>query len=271
MLGWNRFGPIPLLAWLVAYGFVVTVVAKALPNEWMLASHSPSAFGSVQVSSGAGLWMFMLLVSTPLPFVVLGGANSLEFLFTRAVDRRVWLRVERVAVLVIAILPLVVNLAVSPWRGKLTVEAGSPEVQAHYLSIFPGSHAAAAESGAEQGLVIEHGTETVAAWLLWAGLMVVFLVAGYFSAVFCWWQRWSWHHSKSKWRPWLGTLMVSAPGNFVIVLFLFTLISGANIYEECFFLFAGHPVLSVVALVVLIRVVQPWTERNIGRLEFEFA
>lgn len=275
MLGVYRWGPIPLLLWFLGCGIVLYFSAIFFPLEWM-SGHSGSAFGEAQIPSYALLWFFLMLVSTPLPFQVLAGPTSLEFLFSRALDRGLWLRTERLAVIILAAGPLALNLALSPWEPKLAFDPAAPgspaaDIQARYMSAFPGSQLAAAETGHAEQLVIRHGTEMVAAWLVWSALALIFLVAGYFTVAFTAWQRAGWHHSKSKWRPWLGGAMTGAPVFSVIFVFLVCLVWRVNLYEESFLFFARHPAPLALALAALIMIVQPWSERNIRKLEFEFS
>jgi hypothetical protein len=274
MLGIYRWGPVPLLLWFIGCGIVLYFSAIFFPLEWM-SGHDGSAFAEAQFPTAIVLWFFLMLVSTPLPFQMLAGPTSLEFLFSRALDRALWLRAERLAVIILAAGPLVINLALSPWEPILAFDPappGSPagEIQARYMSAFPGSQLAAVETGHAEQLVIRHGTEMFAAWLVWSSLALIFLVAGYFAWSFTAWQRAGWHHSKSKWRPWLGGAMTGAPIFSVIFVFLVCLVWRVNLYEESFLFFARHPAPLALALAALIFVVQPLSERNIRKLEFEF-
>ena len=271
MLGIYRFGPVPLLLWFLSCGIVLYfgAISSLFPMEWMR-GHDGTGFEGQFVST-VTLWFFVMIVATPLPFLVLGGPASLEFLFTRAVDRAQWLRTERMAVIILAVAPLLLNLALSPWESKLAFDAAEPGStvavnQVRYMNIFPGSQLTA--TGAQ--LVIRHGTEMFAAWLVWSALVGIFLAAGYFTVVFTAWQRAGWHHSKSKWQPWLGGVMVNTPAFAVVLVSGFCMATGVNIYEESFLWFARHPVPAVLALLALILVVQPLSERNIKKLEFEF-
>jgi hypothetical protein len=221
-------------------------------------------------------WFFLMLVATPIPFQMLGGLVSLEFLFTRAIDRALWLRTERTAVMIIALGPLILNLLLSPLSPKLAfdrADAGSPAaaLQDRYLKTFPGSRIVAVDSsGQSEQLVIRNGTQMFAAWLVWTGAMTIFLLAAYWSLVFTRWQRAGWHHSKSLWRPWLGMLMIQTPHLVPLVLLVVCAALRINPCEEGFLLFARHPVMSALALMALVLVVQPLSERNIRKLEFEF-
>jgi hypothetical protein len=277
MLGFYRYGPLPLLIYLGITAAVLVASSVFLPVGWMEA-HGRQSFWGDQLFVGCCLWwFFLILVSTPLPFLVLSGVTSLEFLFTRAVDRAIWLRTERVAVIIIALGPLILNLLLSPLGPALALEPAAPGssaalAQQRYLQAFPGSHLAAAGSSTQAGqLVIRHGTEMLAAWMVWLGLVCVCLVAAYFALVFPAWQRAGWHHSSSKLRPWVGALMVNAPAFLPIALLVLCAFLRFNILEESFLLFACHPVLLTIALLGLIFAVQPLSERSIRKLEFEFS
>lgn len=207
---------------------------------------------------------------------MLGGLVSLEFVFTRAIDRSLWLRTERAAVMLIALGPLILNLVFSPLSPKLTfdrADPGSPAqwLQERFFNVFPGSQVVAADSsGQAEQLVIRHGTEMFAAWLVWAGTVMTFLVAGYWSLVFTQWQRAGWHHSNSKWRPWLGLVMIQSPFYVPLAVLVGCAALRINPCEESFLFFARHPVAMMLAMIALILLVQPWSERNIQKLEFEF-
>jgi hypothetical protein len=144
-------------------------------------------------------------------------------------------------------------------------------VQERYLKSFPGSQIVAGDSsGHSEQLVIRHGTAMFAAWLVWLGTALIFLVAGYWSLVFTQWQRAGWHHRNSKWRPWLGAAVIHSPFYVPLGLLLGCAALRINPCEESFLFFASHPVAMVLALGALILIVQPWSERNITKLEFEF-
>lgn len=53
-------------------------------------------------------------MASPVPFQGLGGFVSLECLFTRAIDRGLWLRTDRTAVMIIALGSLLLYLLLSP-------------------------------------------------------------------------------------------------------------------------------------------------------------
>jgi hypothetical protein len=244
--------------------------------EWMEAN-ARQKFWSGSLLVGCGMsWYFLMLVSTPLPFLVLGGPTSLEFLFTRAIDRGLWLRTERVAVMIIGLSPLLLNLVLSPLGPELVFEpaasgSSAAVVQGRYMRIFPGSHLTTADSSARtEQLVIPHGNEVLAAWLLWFGMVCIFLVAAYFSWALSAWPRAGWHHTESRKRTWLGAMMVNAPAYSPIFVLIVCAAVRINPFEDSFLLFASHPVLMATALIALVLVVQPMSERNIRKLEFEF-
>jgi hypothetical protein len=279
MLGFHRFGPLPLLLYLAIAGAILLASSVFLPIGWMEA-HARRGFWGEQLFVGCCVWWyFLMLIATPLPFLVLGGATSLEFLFTRAIDRGLWLRTERLAVIIIGLGPLIINLLLSPLGPELAfepfdpVESGSTAARAQqrYLQVFPGSHMTVADSsGKAQQLVIPHGTEIFAAWLVWFGILCIFLVAAYFSIAFTAWQRAGWHHSKSPARNWLGALMIHVPTYAPLGLLFVCAALRINLFEESFLLFASHPLLLTIALVILVILIQRMTERNIRKMEFEF-
>lgn len=277
MLGCYRFGPWPLLIYLCACTAVLLVSAPVWPASW-LEAHGDAAHGSGLMVGNCVAWGFFLaMVATPAPFQALGGVMSLEFLFTRPIDRARWLRTERLAVIIIGAGPLILNLLLSPLGPKITFEEvppGSPATALvdHYQQLFPGSEWVPGHTaGGAQELVVRHGTEMFALWLLWMGVVIIFLVAAYYSWVFTAWQRAGWHHSKSRLRPWLGAAMIHGPLLGPLVLLVILGPMRINVFESSFLFFTAHPAAMVLALVALIAGVQWMSERNIRKLEFEFA
>jgi hypothetical protein len=65
-------------------------------------------------------------------------------------------------------------------------------------------------------------------------------------------------------------LMIQTPHLVPLVLLVACAALRINPCEESFLLFARHPVMSALALIALILVVQPLSEWNIRKLEFEF-
>ncbi|MDB6055200.1 MAG: hypothetical protein JWN25_2723 [Verrucomicrobiales bacterium] len=273
-LGIYLYGPLPLILYMLSTGIVMHFSMILFPVSWM-ESHSLPHLWSGQVFFETIIWWFFLMVvSTPLPFQLLGGPMSLEFTLTRAIDRTSWLRSERIALIIVGLGPLLLNLALSPLGSSLAFDPPTPGTASaligeRYEYSFPGSQLLLVDSTPK--LVIHHGAEMFAAWLVWFGALCIFLAAGYFSIVFKAWQRSGWHYSKSKARPWLGSLMVNFPAYYPILILLLCSGFHVNIFEESFLLFATYPALMVTALVALILFVESLSEKNIQTLEFEFT
>jgi hypothetical protein len=274
MLGFHRYGPLPLLIYIAVTAAVLLVSSVFFPIGWMEAHARQTSWGQELVWSCLMCWYFLGLISTPLPFQLSGGITSLEFLFTRAIDRGLYARAGRTATIIFGLGPVILNVVLSPLGPELAFEPAAPgspaaAIQERYMRAFPGSRLSTDGSpGKAEQLVIRHGSEAFAAWLLWIGLVSVFLVAAYFSVVFAAWQRAGWHHSKSRWQPWLGGIMVNGPLYLPILLLIICAALRIDVFEESFLLFAGHPVLMVVALIALILIVQPFSERELRKLEF---
>ncbi len=275
MLGFNRFGPWPLLIYIAGCTATFFFSLPLFPVGWATAHARHGLWSDSDVIGFGVLWFMLAIISTPFAFQMLGGTMSLEFLFTRAIDRRMWLRTGRVAVIIIALTPFLLNLLLSPWAPELRFDfangdASVKDVQNRYLEAFPGSEFFTGAGLNDGALIVKHGTVMFAAWTIWIGLAGIFLVAAYFTLVFDNWQRRGWHHSKSRLRPILGFIIVNAPAYSIIPLFILCGVLHLNLFEESFLLFALHPIWMVAALVALIAIVQPITERGIQKLEFEF-
>lgn len=269
MLGFYRYGPLPILIYLVLTTIVLVLSLQFMPMQWMDASNHNSAVGALFMTCCI-LWYFLMTVSTPVPFVMLSGPISLEFLFTRAIDRVFWLRCERLAVMIFGIGPLLLNLLFSPLGPEITFNPArptSPVFQLHQrdVEIFPSSPSALE---GQWGCLVPK--ELFAGWVLWSGILCTFLAAAYFSIAFTIWQRTGWHHSKSRWRPVLGSIMVNAPAFSVVVLFVICSMLRINIFAESFFFFTDHRFGLSALLIPLVVLIQWFSERNLRALEFEF-
>ncbi len=258
----------------LSFGIILFFSGNLIPLEWMDWSQEKVLLGA-EFPALILFFLFLIIGASPLPILLLGGPTSLEFLFTRAIDRRKWLRAEHAVILILIVGPLLVNLMVSLWRPDLSVEPGPAGSglalrQAQYLKIFSGSHLSPKMPGEPQLLIIRHGAEMFAAWLVWFGTLTIFLAAGYFTVVFRAWQRGGWHHSKSPHRNWLGALMLQLPtwGPLLVVTALALL--RINIFEVSFLLFARDPWMLTAGLIALIFFAETLGERNIQKLEFEF-
>jgi hypothetical protein len=275
LLGYYRFGILPVCIYFAAISAVLLVSAVYWPEAWMEAHNHPANWSASALANCIPCWCFLMFISTPLPFQVLGGVMSIEFIFTRAVDRGLWLRTGRLGVIILVTGPLLLNLALSAWGPQLAFEPASAgslttAVEQRYMQVFPGSHWSADAAGTTGQLVIQHGSVMFAAWLVWFSLLSIFVVAAWFTWVFLAWQRAGWHHSQSKLRPWLGGLIVHLPALLPLTLLLVCAGYDYNAFEQSFLLFASHPFVLSLVLAVLMVGVQVWSERNIRKLEFEF-
>jgi hypothetical protein len=120
--GIHRFGIIPLLIWIA----ITTTIAymMTLYNAEVFAMMEPNQsrqdIWAVQIAYGGALYGLLMVVASPMALEFFAGmpaAAALEFLFTRAVDRVIFLRAERVAFFSILIVPLLLNLALSTLAG----------------------------------------------------------------------------------------------------------------------------------------------------------
>ncbi len=141
ILGLYRYGPIPLLLWFLSAGAILYFVTDSIPTTWAQGI-APRDFALEQMACCMMFWLFLMFASTPLLHQLLGGMPSFEFLFTRAIDRAVWVRAEGAAVIVFSATPLAVNLVC-----RLFKPAGD----------------------------LPQGAAMFAAWLLWLALVLIFL------------------------------------------------------------------------------------------------
>jgi len=189
------------------------------------------------------MFLMMLSTATMLELAVGMPAGALiEFLFTRALDRGIYLRAERVAQFIVLIGPLALNLAISPF---------APEM----------------DFGSEQ-LRLRHEPELFAGWLAWAGMLCIYLVAGYHVLVAKPLKKLAIRHTETKRGLWLILVIAYAPVATVLPVIGILAAVRINFYGGCFQFFVRHLFISLLGLLALIAIIQPLSERGIRRLEF---
>ena len=246
--GIRRFGTIPLLIWIA----LTTTVAymMTLYNSDMFMLQEPNGarqdFWAVQIAYGFALYGFLMVVASPMAMEFFAGmpaAAALEFLFTRAVDRVIFLRAERVAFLIILIGPLLLNLALSPLAERMN-------------------------AGALRGTIPAHEPERYAGWLIWLALLVMYLSFGYFLLVIKWLQGLVYRYRETKRGRWLIACVAWAPH---LSLFAAIIVLGClriDVYGASFNVFASHPALCTIGLLALVGLVQLKSERNLRKMDF---
>jgi hypothetical protein len=248
LLGFRRFGPVPLLLWFglsTPVLYAVTIFSPALWASLQAQGQTRQEFFGAQFAVGCALYVFLMMLSTPTMLELAAGmpvGTLIEFLFTRALDRRIFLRAERVAQFIVLIGPLAVNLAISPFAPVLDFDSEQPRFR--------------------------HETELFAGWLVWAGTLCIYLVAGYHVLVAKRLKKLVIRHTETKRGVWLVLVVAYAPVIMVLpVIAIFAAIR-VNIYGECFQFFIRHMVISLLGLLALVAIVQPMSERRIRKLEF---
>ena len=215
-------------------------------------------------------------------------AAALEFLFTRAVDRRILFRARAAAFFLFALTPFFLNVAVSPFAPAIRFEpadsASAETVERHtqYLKAFPPSHppassmpplhstnrnfnsnplAASAEITSPLPMAIPHGTVAYTAWLAWSGTLAVLLLQGYAALI---------ARCVNPNRWW--TALLPGMPMFLLLSWLILRARGllsphVRIYESSFLFFSTHPQTMIIALAGFAAVVQTWCERRFSELE----
>jgi hypothetical protein len=248
LLGIRRFGLVPVLLWFglsTAVLYVTTVFSSGVWVQLQLPGQTKQDFFGAQFAAGCALYLFLMILSTPMMLEFASGmpaGGMLEFLFTRALDRGIFLRAERTAQFVLLIGPLLLNLAISPFAPEL--DFGSEQVR------------------------LRHEPEMFAAWMAWAGMLCIYVVAGYHVFAAKPVQKLVIRYNASKRGLWLVFVTAYAPVAVILPVIAICAAMRINLYEECFLFFYGHPVISLLGLLALVSVVQPLSERGIRKLEF---
>ena len=226
-----RTGFLPIFFFLLATGLSIWTTFVTVPafSDWMTAQDPGSA--------------------------TLQNSGGLEYLFTRAVDRRKLFRARTVLFLLIALTPFFVDLALSgfapPVVGSLSVYK--------YLRAFPLYHP-------QTDMVIPHCATIFSAWITWLGLVSFFLLQGYGALI-----------AKRVRAGNLWTLLFPA-APILVVVWAFGLVNhyykmtqgfagDNNLCENSFLFFATHPLAMVLGMAALGIVIQIWCERRFSRLE----
>jgi len=189
--------------------------------------------------------------------------RAFEFMFTRAIDRRRLFRTRAVLIYLVLLGPLLLNLLVSTGSRETTLGTDASDLNAalrweQYATTFPDHHLKVQERQEKPApIVIPRGAVALTAWVFWLGTLGLLFMQGYCTVVV--------NHTKHN--PWLAGLAVGVP---VVVMMLFAPWvprHHPHFYEESFLFFSrnGWPLL--LGLLVLIPVVQLFSEHRFCKLE----
>jgi len=187
-----------------------------------------------------------------------------EFLFTRAIDRRRLFRTRAAVIYLVLLGPLFLNLLASTGSGETTLgsDASDPAAAAlrreQYEKVFPDHRLKVGKSQeTSPPLVIPRGAVVLTAWVFWLATLGLLFMQGYCMLVV----------NQVKHSPWLAGLVVGAP--VVAAFYLAPWIPRHNpqLYEQSFLFFARNCGPLLLGLLVLIPVVQLFSERRFRKLE----
>jgi hypothetical protein len=273
-IGWKRASPVAasffefwvLAGWFIGNAAPVLILMAPI-SEGRITSFF-DGFGEF-IPSGILFWLSvvpLVWASATAPGMPASVPNAplLEYLFSRAVDRRKLWRGAAIAVVLVGMSPLLLNLAVSPFEPKLRLTPGFVESRqelartGRYLAAFPGSGPAApALSRRPAEVFLRRGTETFAGWLCW---MEAFCFV--FSLVYC--------SLTARWLRrdrWITALIPFSPGiAFMIAIALFHKAMAGGL-EELFLFFAANPWWMTGGLVAVALAIVPFCERRFADSE----
>ena len=163
-----------------------------------------------------------------------------EFLFTRAVDRRLLFRARMTAFAIMVLAPLFLSLAVSPLAPDISFgpsDSTSAEALARherYLAAFPASHPRVHAAIVPGELIIPHGAVAYAAWVACSGTFAYLLLQAYGTLI------------ARRVKPNIGwTSLLPAAPILVLLISLAVLVrssfdAGISFFEISFLLFSTH-------------------------------
>lgn len=199
-------------------------------------------------------------------------AGDFEFLFTRAVDRRMLFRARATAFFILALTPLILNVVASPFAPDLTFPAVPASAEAvrrydRYQSTFPAwrlqvDHPRVDNWGfPTMQMAIPHGAVAYTAWLAWSGTLAVLLLQAYGTLI----------ARRVKANHWWTAFYPGAPMIIVLLSLMLaarvSLRTHIHLYENSFLFFSAHPLAMVTALALLAVLIQTWCERRFSQLE----
>jgi hypothetical protein len=192
----------------------------------------------------------------------------LEFLFTRAINRRLLFRARATVFFILVLTPLFINLALSPLAPPTSfglAESTSPAAvrrYEHYRRAFPASRPATNPALVLPGqITIPHGAVAFTAWLAWVGALCFVLLQAYGVLI----------AKRVKPNQWRTVPLAAAPLLALLLCFFILTRTPINarldICERSFLFFSTYPVPLVMALAALALVLQVWCERRFSKLE----
>jgi hypothetical protein len=259
------------LGWGVAWWLVASFMPLLLlfkPSEGNLAIFF-AAFGDL-VGFALVWWLAMsglAFANALLPGVSnpVQSVRAFEFLFTRAIDRRRLFRTRAAVIYLVMLGPLLLNVLVSaglPQQPILGPDASAPAASAlrreQYLKTFPGSHPKEGKSQVQPApLVIPRGAVALTSWIFSLATLALLLMQGYCVLLAPHVQH----------NPWLAGVAIGTPVLAAAFLAPWIPRHHPHLYEESFLFFARNHVPLLVGLVVVIPVVQLFSERRFSQLE----
>lgn len=238
-----------------------------------LAAFYPGVLGGVLLFWLLGACAMATYPQVPLVWSNMANFKQFEFLFTRAVDRRLNFRAKVAATLIVVLAPqlpgLVCSLAQPDMVVKLDAGAGEPEVArdtiegrefptVRYFQAFPGSARLPAPKPEEPGsLLIRGGWLIYACWLAWATTLLTAVFFAYYALA-------GRHLRSTGW--WANTVLI-APIPVVLGGMLFAIWRGFHPGDELFLFFREHWFGCAFLLAGVCFASMRWCERRFAELE----
>ena len=191
---------------------------------------------------------------------------ELEFLLTRATDRRIVCRAKAAAFLLVVLTPFLLSVAISPAAPAVHFAPGgemSADTAARQEKYARAFHANVAEANGGD-MRLPHGAVAYFAWLAWGAAAACLLLQGYASLI----------AGVVSAERWWTALLPAAPGAFVLLWAIFAvkllgLTALSRFLEESFLLSSAHPVPMWLGLLALAAAIEFWCERRFEKFEIK--
>ena len=281
----NEFGidHYPEIPWVLGLGFFLTLwLACSFVPLLLLFKTSRGDLGNFFAAFGeltgfAMIWWFAI-TGWLFAFALLPGISNpvqrvraFEFMFTRAIDRRRLFRTRAAVIYLVTLGPLLLNVVVSanlPRSAGDPLPLSAPRPNARHSA---GDHPRREQDltkSAARNIIVEKlplpstlmliSTEVIfTSWIFWLGTLGLLLMQSYCVLL----------ARRVQHNPWLAGMAIGAP--VIAACFLAPWIPRhyPSFYEENFLFFARHIVPLSLGLLVLMPVVQVFSERKFRKLE----
>jgi hypothetical protein len=265
-LGIDQWSTAGIIQYLFVQAVLLTVVI--VPTALLL-DREPMPTGNFPMfTAPAFLWLLMLSMylshaSIPATWSAVPHFKAFEFMFTRAVDRRINYRAKATAIAVVTLVPLLINLVASFFHPDVKLalysrfsEHGAVDY-ARIATSFPAAQILHGTITAPEVIRLPTGYTAVAVFELSMAVFCIACIQGFFATIGRLFEK----------KNLVVSLAVMTPALLLVGTVLVATLLGVNILEEAFLTFHQHAMAAVIAIALFAVANQLYGERKFSRLE----